>query len=361
MTPYLNNLEEKRLSPFPQTFSLGSRSTVAVMEDLPVNSSPLSPAEQARIRRERRQAKVKEGGSSRLNRITGTQGQTFRNQETSVARPAQESTPDPPDVDISVHHYEPKARQQERIGREDISAGMGPPPSFRSSPLADTRGLQDPLFGAGGDLSDLDLGRLMMENNMFGSQVGGAGSGREDPMLQMMQQLMGGAGGLDGVGGPGGLGGPGMGMGTPPPEIQQMQQREQSWGMRWKALHVLGSLCLAVWVLRGTDWSFTGSALERAESANMTREEAPPMFWYFATMELILQSSRFFLEKVERDSFYLGRPPPGSWLTTIGGFLPYPFGTFLTTIARYSVIWTTLIADAGVLIFCLGMVSWWNS
>ncbi|KAG0636859.1 hypothetical protein HOY80DRAFT_1003123 [Tuber brumale] len=337
------------------------------MEDLPVNSSPLSPAEQARIRRERRQAKVKEGGNSRLNRITGTQGQTFRNQ----ARPAQEATPDPPDVDISAHHYEPKARQRERIGREDIFSGMEPPPSpFRGSPLADVRGQQDPLFGADGDPSDLDLGRLMMENNMFGGQVGGAGSGQEDPMLRMMQQLMGGTGGLGGMGGLGGLNGPGMGMGVPPPEIQQMQQREQSWGMRWKALHVLSSLCLAVWVLRGTGWSFTGSALERAESANMTREEAPvimtpialrelvlfcllPLFWYFTTMELILQSFRFFLEK--------GRPPPGSWLTTIGGFLPHPFGTFLTTIARYSVIWTTLIADAGVLIFCLGMVSWWNS
>ncbi|PWW77541.1 hypothetical protein C7212DRAFT_342819 [Tuber magnatum] len=255
-----------------QIFSLGSGYTA--MEDLPANSSPLSPAEQARIRRERRQAKVKEGGNSRLNRITGTQGQTFRNQETPAARPAQEAAPDPPDIDISAHHYEPKARQRERIGREDISAGTGPPPSsFWGSPLADTWGQQDPLFGAGGDPSDPNLGRLMMENNMFGGQAGGAGTGQEDPMLQMMQQLMGGAGGPDGMGGLGGLGGPGMG--TPPPEIQQMQQREKSWGMRWKALHVLSSLCLAVWVLRGTGWGFTGSALERVESTNMTREEAP--------------------------------------------------------------------------------------
>ncbi|KAG0128926.1 hypothetical protein HOY82DRAFT_621598 [Tuber indicum] len=324
------------------------------MEDLPVNSSPLSPAEQARIRRERRQAKVKEGGNSRLNRITGTQGQTFRNQdaESPAARPAQEVTPDPPDVDISAHHYKPKVRQRERIGREDIFAGIGPPPSpFQSSPLAGVRRQQDPLFGAGGDPSDLDLGRLMMENNVFGGQA--AGNGQEDPMLQMMQQLMGGVGGLGGMGGLGGLSGPGMGMGMPPPEIQQMQQREQSWGMRWKALHVLSSLCLAVWVLRGTGWSFTGSALERAESANMTREDAPVIMTPIAFRELVL----FCLLA----SVVLGRPPPGSWLTTIGGFLPHPFGTFLTTIARYSVIWTTLIADAGVLIFCLGMVSWWNS
>jgi hypothetical protein len=38
----------------------------------------LSAQEQARIRRERRQAKVREGGSSRLSRITATQGTDFR-------------------------------------------------------------------------------------------------------------------------------------------------------------------------------------------------------------------------------------------------------------------------------------------
>ena len=104
----------------------------------------------------------------------------------------------------------------------------------------------------------------------------------------MMQQLMGGAGGLGAISGSpgmvGGLGGPGglgMGMGIPPPETQQMQQKEQSWGMWWKALHVLSSLCLAGWVLRGTGWSFTGSALERAKSANMTREEAPVFITLF--------------------------------------------------------------------------------
>jgi len=175
-------------------------------------------------------------------------------------------------------------------------ARMGPPPSsLRSSSLADAQGQQGPLFGIGSDQSDLDLGQLMMENSMFSGQTGGAGSSQEDPMLQMMQQLMGGAGGLGGMGGGpggmgglGGLGGPGMGMGMPPPEAQQMQQREQSWGMWWKALHVLSSLCLAVWVLRETSWSFTGSALERAESASMTREEAPVFIVPIAPCELAL-------------------------------------------------------------------------
>jgi len=41
-------------------------------------ASSLSAQEQARIRRERRQAKVREGGSVRLNRITATNGNDFR-------------------------------------------------------------------------------------------------------------------------------------------------------------------------------------------------------------------------------------------------------------------------------------------
>lgn len=77
------------------------------------------------------------------------------------------------------------------------------------------------------------------------------------------------------------------------------------------------------------------------------------MFWYFAVMELLLQSGRFMLEK--------GRPPQGSMLTTVAGFLPPPFNTYLATLARYSVFLWTILADAGIVIFVLGVASQWNS
>ncbi|PUU73415.1 hypothetical protein B9Z19DRAFT_1135188 [Tuber borchii] len=77
---------------------------------------------------------------------------------------------------------------------------------------------------------------------MFGGQTGGTGSSQEDPMLQMMQQLMGGGAGLD-----------------------------------------------------------------------------QPLF-RFTTIELILQSSRFFLEK--------SHTPLGSWVTRIESTLPHRFGTW---------------------------------
>ncbi|PUU76791.1 hypothetical protein B9Z19DRAFT_1148279 [Tuber borchii] len=177
------------------------------------------------------------------------------------------------------------------------------PSSLRSSSLANAQGQQGPLF-VGADRWDLDQGQLMMEDGMFGGQTGGTGSSREDPMLQMMQQLKGGAGGLGrmgggngGMGGLGGLSGPGMRMGIPPSETQQMQQKEQSCGVV-EGITLLSSLCLAGWVRQGTGWSCTRSALERAESANMTRKEARPLFWHSPIMELILQSPRFFLENV---------------------------------------------------------------
>ena len=66
-----------------------------------------------------------------------------------------------------------------------------------------------------------------------------------------------------------------------------------------------------------------------------------------------MQSGRFMLEK--------GRPPPGSLLTTVAGFLPPPFNFYLSTLARYSVFLWTILADAGVVIFALGIASWWNS
>ncbi|KAH8153941.1 uncharacterized protein LAJ45_01708 [Morchella importuna] len=262
-----------------------------------VPPSPLSPAEQARIRRERRQAKVKSSAGARLNRITSTQGQTFRQEEPTPAR--DEPTPDPPEIDISAHHYEPKARQQDRLQTENVFANM------INSPMAG-RNSEQP--------SDADLRQMLMSMNqgpppgmnMPGMGVGG--SGGEDPMMAMLQQMMAGGGGMPGMAGPGMQMPPGMegmmgAMGMPP------QQQGNDWGSWWRILHSLCALLLGLWAVKATEWSFSGSALQRAESANFDMDEKPQLFWYFTTMELVLQSSRFFLEK--------GRPPQAHGLAQL--------------------------------------------
>lgn len=75
------HVDHKKSSSTPHTYDIYCRirkSHKYTMMGYEVPPSPLSPAEQARIRRERRQAKVKSSAGARLNRITSTQGQTFR-------------------------------------------------------------------------------------------------------------------------------------------------------------------------------------------------------------------------------------------------------------------------------------------
>lgn len=266
--------------------------------DLP--ASPLSPAEQALIRRERRLAKVKSTAGARLNRITSTQGQTFRKEGTiqhsspqrgrkktlltdttdETPKPApsrSESTPDPPDVDISAHHYEPKSRQQERQATENIFASMmgGPPPPGGVSDLHQP--------------SDMDLQQLLMSMNrgppgMTGAGVGmpgmpGMGATGDDPMLAMLQQMMSTGGGMPGMG-PGMQMPPGM---TMPPGMEglagmmgmQDPSATKDWGGWWRVLHGLCAFLLGLWAVKATGWSFSGSAAQRAGSANLLPDEKP--------------------------------------------------------------------------------------
>jgi len=311
--------------------------------------SPLSASEQARIRRERRQAKVRGAGTDRLSKITGTQrigsdSASSTPPPVAATPPPREdnSTPDPPEIDISAHHYDPAAQRRQRAAVENMFAEGSP---MNSPPQA----------------SD-ELRQMMMMENMFRQQqqqqqqqperLGGMGA-TDDPIMALLQQMggmPGGSGGMPGM--PPGMeqmmrGMPGMG------NAEEIKTVEDRWAPWWKVLHALCTTFLALWVLRSTGWNFNGSELQRVESGNVAMADKPQLFWYFATMELVLQSSRFLLEK--------GRPPQGFILTSIGEFLPPPFGTVFKTLARYSVIWTTISADIGVLVFCLGIASWWNS
>jgi hypothetical protein len=158
-------------------------------------------------------------------------------------------------VDISDHHYKPKARQQQRVVMQGLNAGTGPSRSSQSA-----TGEWDSLLP--GDQLDVDLTQLM-GNPMFGGG-GGVEGGQEDLVFQMMQKLM----------GDGGFGG---GPGIPLPEVQQMKQKEESWGKWWKVLHFLSAMLLSLWVVWYTGWTFKGSSLERVESTNLARSEKPVM------------------------------------------------------------------------------------
>jgi hypothetical protein len=185
-----------------------------------------------------------------------------------------------------------------------------------------------------------------------------------DPMMAMMQQMMGGAGGMPGGSGP--AGGPPQGL---PPGLANLfsamggsgaapePSPEQSSAWLWRLVHSLLSLGLAIYIVIRTP--FTGTKLSRTAvpgddwmHESMHGETFTHFFYLFATTEVVLQSSRYFIEK--------GRLQGSGILSTISAFLPEPYAGYVRVVGRYSVIYSTVVSDAMVVVFVLGLASWWN-
>lgn len=315
------------------------------------STPPSSAADQARIRKERREAKIRAGGSARLNKITGLGGGIQRDP------PAQPTAAhaDPDEVDISDHFYEPKttSRSQPRLDNVFASPSPGqqgqgpsddqlrqmmlgfdptanPPPG--ANPFAGFPGME----GMGG----------FPGMGMPGMDGMGPGGGADDPMMKMLQQMMGSMGE-----GPGGMPTiPGM------PGAPAATASDQ-YAYLWRIIHALFAVGLGIYIAFST--TFSGTKIERERSAlGLTIPEhsmnlspgSVKFFWIFATAELLLQSSRFFMEK--------GRLQQGGIMGMVMGFLPEPWKGYVALISRYSRIWTTLTGDAMVCVFVLGVCAW---
>jgi hypothetical protein len=127
----------------------------------------------------------------------------------------------------------------------------------------------------------------------------------------------------------------------------------------WRIVHALFSLGLALYITLTT--SFTGSKLARTQAVEAvswadddgTMATTVAHFFYaFATFEVVLQSSRYFLER--------GRLPPSGLLGSVAQILPEPYAGYVRVVGRYSVIWRTVVADAMVVVFVLGASAWWR-
>lgn len=118
--------------------------------------------------------------------------------------------------------------------------------------------------------------------------------------------------------------------------------------LSWTLIHVLSSLLLALYVglHRGNKIAFNDD-----ESVEASVEAASParLLWYFATLELVLQSSRFFLEHK--------LPPPPSKIAGYASLLPQPFAGYIITGLRYLRIIKTIAQDFCILLFIAGIAS----
>jgi hypothetical protein len=191
-------------------------------------------------------------------------------------------------------------------------------------------------------------------SNPFGGlpgMEGMAGPGADNPMLKLLQQMMGGMGGMPGAGGPGGI--PGMPpMGMPGQEAAAVRD---PYTYLWRIVHAVFALGLGLYIALTAN--FTGTKLARDMSAltgttggTELAESSVRFFYIFATVEVVLQTFRFYVEK--------GTVQPGGILGMVMGVLPQPWKGYLALMMRYGRIWTTTSGDALVCVFVLGVCSW---
>ncbi|KAK3321183.1 hypothetical protein B0T19DRAFT_260637 [Cercophora scortea] len=318
--------------------------------------------EQARIRKERREAKIRAGGASRLNKISGLGGGLQREappqppppQPTETTSPnsaaaaaasrqqQQQTHADPEEVDISEHYYQPQPTSR-------LPPFFPPQQQQQQQPL-------DP-----GTMSEAQLRQMMLGLDMPGlSAPGFDGSEMEDPMMKMMMQMMGG-------------GGNGTGAGAPPfpfpfpPNAgaagntpQQTPLLPNRYASLWRLLHTAVALGLGLYIALWT--TFSGSKLERDGATSTsntfaekeTHESAKHFFWAFATAEAVLLTSRFFLDRRRAAADPMG----GGVLGLVVGFLPPKVKSYVEIAMTYGQIFSTVKADVLVCIFVLGVCSW---
>ncbi|RYP45356.1 hypothetical protein DL768_008293 [Monosporascus sp. mg162] len=320
----------------------------------PEDAAAARAAEQARLRKERREAKIRAGGAARLNKITGLGGGIQRDppppqppspsstppSSQPTATPAAQSHDDPAEVDISKHYHEPRTMPRQPADPSNISEAQ-----LRQMMLGLDQPSQNPLAGAQ-------------------PPAPGMGGMEEDPMMKMLSQMMSG-GGMPG-GSPGGGANPfaGTGMeslfagGNPMQQAQQQAAPPNKAANLWRILHAIFALGLGLYVALST--TFTGTKTERDDSTIASSGETDDIertrasfFYIFTSVEAVLLTTQYFLDR--------NRSPPSGMLWSFSGFLPEPFGGYLKHALRYLQIFTTVRGDALVCVFVLGVCCWLRS
>lgn len=231
-------------------------------------------------------------------------------QATPTKTPQHASIEDPDEVDISEHYWTPTPSDQTQLAR--------------------------------------------LQQQQQQSPFARPGQPDEDPMLKMMQSLL--------SGDPSAAGGiPDSAMDDLPPMLKAMMQGQRATQQQaspptgstylWRIVHAVFALALGVYI--AVSGTFNGSKLSRSVSLQES-DFGPRLFYIFATAEVVLQSSRYYMEK--------GRLQGSGWLATIAnsGLVPQPWSNYISMLGRYAVIWQTVVADAMVIVFVLGCLAWWN-
>ncbi|KAI1003248.1 hypothetical protein K3495_g4955 [Podosphaera aphanis] len=293
-------------------------------------------ANQARLRKERREAKIRSGGSARLSKITGLGG--VRRDFTSPASPSPTQVyPDPDEVDISSTRGAAATAQRHGSTPPPTSSGAAPTRLNEAALHQMMRGLQS--SAAAPDLTGSGLGAT-------GTVPSSPPPGLDDPMMKMFQQMISGNAG-DGIGGLPSF----PGMDAPAPATTTSPH-----AYLWRVIHALFALSLGLFVALTTQ--ITGTQLERERSSlgyasfdsELLTSRSQPFFYIFLVVEMLLLSSRFLLDKED--------VRPDGIIGIVMGFLSEPLKRYVLLALRYFSIWTTVSRDAMVCIFVVGVYVW---
>jgi GET complex subunit GET2 len=264
--------------------------------------------------------------------------------QTTTSNPSPSHGSDPEEVSISQHFYQPAPRAQPDTPQQDQDQIQISDEQPRAMMFGFPSGSDTPGPSLRGASANPFAGFLMADG--MGTGMESTASGVDSGMLKVLQQMMDG----DGPGGTPSF--PGM------PPIGMPEQQDPGtpaivdrYAYLWRIVHAVFALGLGLYIALTT--TFTGTKFER-ELSTLTKAagegSAASFFYTFATVEVLLQTSRFFLEK--------GRVQQGELLRMITDFLPEPWKGYLMLLTGYSRIWATASADAMVCVFVLGVCSW---
>lgn len=282
---------------------------------------------------------------------------------------------DPAEVDISHHgFFTPPPKDAASYGQKQNGGSPAPQSQQQAHQISEEQ-MRRMMLGLDGPIPQQQHRQQQTE-----------GSEAQDPMLQLLQQMMGG-GGDNSSGAPGGGGlppglvqlmGQGQNQGQSPAQDTQRQQANRS-AQVWRIIHALSALMLGIYVVLTT--SFNGLKSQRLVAGSQAfdtikasldsgsdngagvvlggRQQATNFFWMFATVELLLQSTRFFLDRGQLQGS-AGAGGGGLLVNMADTFLPEPYRGYFRLARRYGVIISTVIGDAMVIVFVLGCVAWWK-
>ncbi|KAK9241032.1 hypothetical protein V1525DRAFT_335355 [Lipomyces kononenkoae] len=293
---------------------------------------PLSAADKARLRRERREAKILAGGTDRLNKITNVAHNTSTPYKQHVV--PQSMIDDPPELapDLASPTTLPSRG-------EGGSSSTLPENAILKLLAAGRQQVMGAEGGTGPQTPD-----AVFEDFVKQSALGNnAGDGSDFDFFSAMMNMARSSDGSQTPGSPTSTTGSSSTGSIPSNNVNLMPDRNRY----WRTAHAVSIIILALFSVSTRD--LRGSQLSRAEDLGNGNRV---VMLYFATIELVLQSGRFLIEK--------GRSPSKSMFTKVAGYIPAPYSAYLLLVARYTHIATNIVQDFCLLVFLLGINEWWH-